>query len=138
MRGFNLSSPTLSQPQKYATSRFLNLRMKYRSSFEVIASILEATRESGAGQYAIIRRSGITHSQFKKYLNSLIGIGFVEAATDKGQAAYKTSEKGLEFLSQYRVLLEMLSGDLSDEGFATVVEPRQAQTTSGSTVPWLR
>jgi predicted transcriptional regulator len=113
--------------------------MKYRSSFEVIASILEATREDGAGQYAIIRRSGITHSQFKKYLSSLIGIGFIEAVTEKGQAAYKASEKGLDFLNQYRVLLEMLSGSLAGESLAAIAyELRQAQSAPSSTTQWMR
>ena len=140
MRGFNLCSPTLSQPQKYTTSRFLNLRMKYRSSFEVVASILETAREDGAGQYAIITRSCITHSQFKKYLSSLMEVGFIETVTENGHVAYRTSGKGLEFLNQYHVLLEMLSSAFTDDGMAAIAcdLKRQAQSTPSPTTHWMR
>jgi predicted transcriptional regulator len=106
MKGLNLYSPTLSQ--KHATSKFLNLGMKYRSSFEVIASILEAIRNDGVGQYAIMTHAGISHSQFKKYLESLAEIGLVEMKHKEDRILYRTSEKGLYFLDQYYVLLEML------------------------------
>lgn len=106
MKGLNLYSPTLSP--KHATSKFLNLGMKYRSSFEVIASILEAVRNDGVGQYAIMMHAGISHSQFKKYLESLAEIGLVEMKYEENRILYRTSQKGLYFLDQYYVLLETL------------------------------
>jgi predicted transcriptional regulator len=140
MRGFNLHSPILSNPQKYTTSRFLNLRMKYRSSFEVIASILETTREYGTGQYAIITRSGITYSQFKKYSSSLTELGFIETVAESGRALYRISEKGLRFLNQYQVLLEMLSTAFPDDGMATITcdLKRQTQVPPSPATQWMR
>ena len=142
MRGYNLCSPSLSQ--KYSTSKFMNLRMKYRSSFEVIASILETIRDGGAGQYAIITRTGITHLQFKKYLESLTEIGFIETRIENGKTAYKANERGLNFLDQYYLLLEMLSGEETLSGnlnaayvFRDEAETQNRATTSSAT-RWMR
>jgi predicted transcriptional regulator len=114
--------------------------MKYRSSFEVIASILETTREDGTGQYAIITRSGITYSQFKKYSSSLTEMGFIETVTEKGRVAYRISEKGLRFLNQYQVLLEMLSTEFLDDGVATITcdLKRQTQAAPSPATQWMR
>lgn len=142
MRGYSLCSPNLSP--KYTTSRFLNLRMKYRSSFEVIASILETVKGGGAGQYSIITQAGITHLQFKKYLESLAEIGFIETMIEKGKISYRTNKKGLDFLDQYYVLLEMLSGAETSGRmqnmacmFADKAEA-QSRPTTGPANHWMR
>ena len=135
-------SPMLSQ--KYATSKFCNLRMKYRSSFEIIASILETVKHGDAGQYAIITQTGISHLQFKKYLESLGEIGFIETIQDKGRIFYRTSMKGRDFLDQYYVLLEMLSNtqiSSSTLGIPIALEDRAGardHSTKGVSTRWMR
>lgn len=142
MGGYSLCSPSL--PQKYSTSKLMNLRMKYRSSFEVIASILETIRGDGAGQYAIITRAGITHLQFKKYLESLTEIGFIETCIENGRIEYKANERGLNFLDQYYLLLEMLSGEeaLNRSLNATYVFEHEAEAqnraATSSATHWMR
>lgn len=137
-----MCSPSL--PQKYSTSKLMNLRMKYRSSFEVIASILETIRGDGAGQYAIITRAGITHLQFKKYLESLTEIGFIETCIENGRIEYKANERGLNFLDQYYLLLEMLSGEeaLNRSLNATYVFEDEAEAqnraATSSATHWMR
>ena len=140
MRGFNLYSPMLSQ--KYATSKFCNLRMKYRSSFEIIASILETVKHGDAGQYAIITQTGISHLQFKKYLESLAEIGFIETIQEKDRVFYRTSMKGRDYLDQYYVLLEMLSntqGPSDTTSIPIMLENRtQDHSTKGASTRWMR
>lgn len=118
--------------------------MKYRSSFEVIASILEAARNGGVGQYAIITKAGLTHLQFKKYLESLTEIGFIETSAENGKLWYKANKRGLDFLAQYYSLLEMLSGEVSSGSdlnatyvFGDEAEV-QSRTTASPATHWMR
>ena len=103
-----LSVSYLSLPEKYKTSKFLNLRMKYRSNVEIMALMIENMKGSGAAQYSIMRHVGTNHVQLKKYLGCLIEMGFIETHEKDGQVLYRASEKGLDFLRQYYVLLGML------------------------------
>lgn len=87
----------------------LPIHKKYRSHFEIIALVLEAMKAQSATTFAIMKHASINCIQLKKYLKSLIEIGFVEMEIRKGRMSYKTSVEGLEFLRQYSVLLDMLS-----------------------------
>jgi predicted transcriptional regulator len=86
----------------------LNLSKKYRSHFEIIASILDATKCNSGDRYFLMKHTGINYAQLKKYLGSLIRMGFVEIRMREQRILYCATEKGLAFLSQYYVLLEML------------------------------
>ncbi len=105
MRGFG---DYLAYPEKYCPSKLLGFGVKYRSSLEVIASILEAGLGPGVAQRIIITHSGITHLQFKKYLGNLTRRGFMEMGFEKGRPVYRTSRKGHHFLNQYYLLMQML------------------------------
>jgi predicted transcriptional regulator len=50
----------------------------------------------------------INCGQLKRYLHSLTEMGFLHTCIDHGHVSYRTSEKGLEFLRQYYILLGML------------------------------
>ena len=90
--------------------RYLAWRKKNRSHFEIIASMLEAVKNNGTGRYPIMKHTGINSAQLKKYLKSLTEMGFIEANTKEGRVLFRASEKGLDFLRQYYVLLgKMLS-----------------------------
>ena len=91
-----------------ADSRFPNLHKKNRSSFEIIALILEAVKDNDAARYFLMKHTSINYAQLKKYLNYLIEMGFIETDVKDGQALYRASEKGAVFLRQYYTLLEML------------------------------
>jgi len=86
----------------------LLLRKKYRSHFEITALVLEAVKNDGAARFSIMKHASINCTQLKTYLRSLIEIGFIEMDIKRGRVLYKASEKGLDFLRQYYVLLEML------------------------------
>ena len=85
-------------------------RKKYRSYFEIIASILEAIKNGVTVKCSLMKYIGTNSMQLKKYLECLIQMGLVEVDIKNGQIFYKISEKGLEFLRQYYVLLSILLG----------------------------
>jgi predicted transcriptional regulator len=141
MRGYGLCPQATLQ--KHTTSRFAELRTKYRSSFEIIGSILEITKGNGACQYTIVTRASITHMQFKKYLESLAKTGFIETGIEKGQITYRASRKGLDFLNQYHILLEMLSNSRTLDSTTTITyeidkAEMHNQTATSSTTRWMR
>jgi predicted transcriptional regulator len=86
----------------------LPLHKKYRNHFEIMALVLEAVKTDGATRFPIMRYAGINCTQLKKCLKSLTEMGFIKAEASNGSLSYKATERGLEFLSQYYVLLGML------------------------------
>jgi predicted transcriptional regulator len=91
---------------------------KYRSHFEIIAAILEATKYDSGDRYSLMKRTGINYAQLKKYLGSTTKIGFIEVRMEGRQILYRATDRGLEFLKQYYVLLGMLMNTylLSEQG----------------------
>lgn len=81
---------------------------RYRSSFEIIASILEAACEK-ISRFAIANYLKTNYILLHKYLDYLVRIGFIDMEYDGRQIFYKTSQKGIEFLGLYHNLLKMLS-----------------------------
>lgn len=86
----------------------LPLHKKYRSTYEIVALVLEAVKSEAATSFPIMRYASLNCTQLKKYLRSLTDIGLVEAETENGNASYKATKRGLDFLSQYYVLLGIL------------------------------
>ena len=86
----------------------LPLRKKYRGYFDIIALVLEASKDNDASRFSIMKYAGINCNQLRKYLEPLTEIGFIEAYRGKGRCMYRTSDKGLVFLRQYHALLGLL------------------------------
>lgn len=103
----NMPNLCLPLHKKYNSCR-LPLRKKYRSYFEIIGLVLEAVKDNGTARFSIMKYADINCAQLKKYLQALIDIGFIQADMKEGRVAYRATEKGLDFLRQYYVLLGML------------------------------
>jgi predicted transcriptional regulator len=86
----------------------LSLYKKYRSHFEIIASILDAAKDNNEDKYSLMKHTGFNYAQLKKYLEYLNKIGFIEMHAKDYRVAYKATAKGLDFLRQYYVLLGIL------------------------------
>ncbi len=86
----------------------LPLHKKYRSHFEIMALILEATKDDGEARFSIMTHASINFKQLKEFLNCLIEMGFIDMDMKEGRVLYRANERGLSFLRQYHVLLEML------------------------------
>lgn len=81
---------------------------RYRGYFDIIALVLEAGKDYGASRFSIMKSAGINCNQLRKYLETLIEIGFVEVFRGQNRSMYRTSDKGLDFLKQYHALLGLL------------------------------
>jgi len=99
---------------KYERSGF-PLQKKYRSYFELVALVLESVKSDWATPFPIMRYAGINFTQLKKYVECLVHIGFIEEKANSSRLSYKATERGVEFLSQYYVLLGMLLSGTSHE-----------------------
>jgi predicted transcriptional regulator len=115
---------------KVGVSDALIFGKRYRSSFEIIALILEAACE-GASRFAIANRLNTNYFQLRRYLNYLIRMGFIDAEPNGKQILYKTSEKGLEFLKLYDALLKMLLGAGEIQTHAKIVYQSVRQVAAG-------
>jgi predicted transcriptional regulator len=106
------------------------LDKRYRSSFEIIALILEAACE-GASRFVIMNRLNTNYFQLRRYLNYLISIGFINVEPNGKQILYKTSKKGLEFLTIYDALLRMLLDTSETQTHAKIVCQNVRQMVAG-------
>jgi predicted transcriptional regulator len=86
------------------------LHKKYRSHFEIIASMLEAVKSNEASLSYLWKHTNSNCAQLKKYLGWLTERGFINMSIVRGQVLYRANEKGMEFLRQYHLLLSMLLG----------------------------
>jgi predicted transcriptional regulator len=100
------------------------LNKKYRSEIEIIALILEAARHASTGRYFLMKQTGINFTQLKKYLETLIRLGFIEADIKERKMFYRASQEGLAFLNQYSILRDMLTGAYSKTRQANLVYER--------------
>lgn len=112
--------PFLAKRNKYDLS-MLPLGKKYRSHFEIIALILEATREGDEGKFAVMKHASVNCTQLDKFLGSLIEIGFIEMHAGEGRMLCRATEKGLAFLREYYVLLGMLLAPPRNNEISSVV-----------------
>jgi predicted transcriptional regulator len=101
---------------------------KYRSYFEIMASILDVARNNSGDRYFLMKRSRVNYAQLKKYLGSLTRIGFIEVEMRGRRIQYCATEKGLAFLRQYYILLGMLAdtyaiGDQGQLAYQPAYEP---------------
>jgi len=99
-------------PRKKYSLCSLPLHTKYRGHFEIIASILEIMKDHSATLCSLMEHSCVSYTLLKKYLNSLVELGFIEIDIKEGRISYRASDKGLDFLRQYYILQEMLTNSV--------------------------
>jgi predicted transcriptional regulator len=84
-----------------------NIDMKHRSRLEIISLILDiATRKDGVTQKKILYRAYLSYQHLKEYLSLLQENGLI-IYQEEGRI-YRTTEKGLHFLSLYGRLNEVV------------------------------
>ncbi len=79
--------------------------MKYRSRTEIVAMILEAAN-GGATKTKIMYKAFLSYAQLREYLSVLIENNLLEYL--EGSQAYKTTEKGINFLKMHNEIGELL------------------------------
>jgi len=104
------------------------LGKKYRSHFEIIALMVEAVKDGGQARFSIMKRASINCGQLKRFLSSLVEMGFIQEDVKDGKVMYRASERGLDFLRQYYVLLSILLAAENGTKRSTIVyEPQLRQ-----------
>jgi len=69
----------------------------YRNRNDIIESILDIANGSEVKQIEILNKANITHVMFKECVSTLFQYGLIEYV--RRQETYKTTAKGLDFLS---------------------------------------
>ncbi|MEM3577133.1 MAG: winged helix-turn-helix domain-containing protein [Candidatus Bathyarchaeia archaeon] len=93
---------------KDAASKHVNFGKKHRSHFEIVSLILEDARDKYVTRFSIANYANINYTQLKQYLRVLIKMRLIEVHIVNGRVFYKTSAEGINFLKQYRVLLNII------------------------------
>jgi predicted transcriptional regulator len=127
LKMLNLCSSSLHIKNKLHT---FPLNKKYRGHFEIIALLLEAVKDNGATRFSIMKYASTNYKQLEKYLDGLTEIGFVEMDMREGQCLYKATEKGLNFLRQYYVLLGALLSAFEKSKSANIVYEAEYDTAT--------
>ena len=79
-----------------------------RSNIEIIADMLRVG-ESGAGKTEIMYSANMSYSQIQKYLDYLMGQGFIDKLQLGGQGVfYQVTDSGFKLLRILDSLIEML------------------------------
>ena len=81
---------------------------KRRSSFLIIAEVLEMAKE-GVVKTQIMYDTNMSFPQLKNYLSLLLERNLLEASQTSIKTTYKTTEKGTQYLQQYRTIAELLN-----------------------------
>jgi predicted transcriptional regulator len=85
-----------------------------RDSIEIIAEILAL---GDAGKTRIKYEVGLDHGQTEKYLNFLLGAGFLEAVeSGERSVIYRPSRLGLQLLRRIEAVVDMLNIGRLDAG----------------------
>ena len=80
---------------------------EYRTHMRIIGDILSTTRDDlqdddGASVTYLIRKANISHSRISRILNTLVTQGLLEQVEVHGNAKYRISHSGREFLQAYK------------------------------------
>jgi predicted transcriptional regulator len=85
--------------------------MKYRSSTEIVAMMLDAAN-GGTTKTKIMYKAYLSYNQLKEYLSVLIENNLIEYI-DRTQT-FKTTEKGLSFLKMHNAIGELLPSKINN------------------------
>ena len=80
---------------------------KRRDRLYIIAEILEIAKD-GTLKTQIMYKANLSFSQLNEYLNFLVGLNLLECKQTSGKTVYKTTEKGMKYLDNYKEILQLL------------------------------
>jgi predicted transcriptional regulator len=84
-----------------------NSTPKRRDKLYIMAEILEIAKE-GALKTQIMYRANLSFTQLNDYLQFMLKIKFLDRTIQNDKEIYKSTEKGLNFLTRYREITELL------------------------------
>jgi len=78
--------------------------MKKRDRLEIINDILELVSARSAKPTQIMYKANLSHDMLNQYMNELISKQFILEHKDKKGRTYSLTEKGLNFLRDYKMI----------------------------------
>ncbi|MEP0824154.1 MAG: hypothetical protein HRF40_01570 [Nitrososphaera sp.] len=78
-----------------------------RDRIDIISSIIDSTN-GGSSRRRILLTTGLSSTQFKRYLSLLVQSGYIEVVEDNRQKIYRATEKGIALLNVYNNIKELL------------------------------
>jgi len=78
-----------------------------RDRLYIIAEILDIAKDS-AFKTQIMYKANLSFSQLNEYLDFLLKLNLLECKKTEGKIVYKTTEKGLKYLNNYREILDLI------------------------------
>jgi len=88
-------------------------RRKRRDRLYIIAEILDIAKD-GTLKTQIMYKANLSFSQLNDYLNFLVNLNFLEAKEINKRIVYKTTDKGLRYLDNYKEILQLLKNTKND------------------------
>ncbi len=79
--------------------------MTYRNSSQIVAAMLDATKESGMEGITptlLLKKTNITHSRLRRLTTNLTGAGLMARIESDGRHAFAITPKGIQYLELYR------------------------------------
>ena len=86
---------------------------KRRDRLYILAEILDIAKE-GSLKTQIMYRANLSFTQLNEYLSLLVDMKLVGLMEDKERNVYKTTTKGLQYLQNYREIIELLKNGNCD------------------------
>ena len=85
--------------------------MAKRDRLEVIHDILRAIQDKDGKikPTHILYRANLSHQMLDEYLKELISKEFIEEKTQKKGKTYKLTQKGYDYINQYKMIKEFTS-----------------------------
>ncbi|HEY7080954.1 MAG TPA: winged helix-turn-helix domain-containing protein [Nitrososphaeraceae archaeon] len=99
----------------------------HRNRTDIIESILNIANGNEVRQIEILNKAKITHALFKEYMSFLIQYGLIEYVPPRQETYYKTTAKGLDFLSISNKMKALIlpPSDLSPETCIPTIRKRK-------------
>jgi predicted transcriptional regulator len=80
---------------------------KRRDRLFILAEILDVAKE-GSLKTQIMYKANLSFTQLNEYLDALLNMKLVGLMENKEKNIYKTTPKGLQYLQNYREIIELL------------------------------
>lgn len=87
---------------------------KRRDRLYIMAEILNVAKE-GVLKTQIMYKANLSFAQLNDYLTLLLELNLLKAITNNKKTTYKTTEKGTQFLENYKEIVQLLRKD--DENY---------------------
>ncbi|MCL4447612.1 MAG: DUF4364 family protein [Candidatus Thermoplasmatota archaeon] len=81
---------------------------KNRNEVQIIFEFMEEIYDGNSQTSSLLRRVNIPYNKYQELLQQLIGRGMVKVTTDGNKNTIELTEKGKEFLEQYKKFSKMM------------------------------